>query len=413
MLRSRNLERQIRPAGFWLYAAHLFAVVSIALSNILLGLSTLSAPWAGAPPSSAWRRARPLLVAVAAYLGLFFLAYACSLDHRASASALSEPFNFLVIPLALVFVRGERAVRRVVDGLIAMAGLSGLFGLAQYFDGYDRLSHRIHATFSHYMTFSGVLLVIDLLVLAQAVAGRLDRGWRGAWRWAALVAINGALVGTFTRNAWVGLAVAGTLLVVLRSPRWLLAYPVVALVFVLVAPRPILGRVGSIVDPRDPSNWDRLCMARSGLAMIEDRPVVGLGPNMVRILYPEYRLPEALRKEVPHLHDSFLQLAAERGLLSLAGYVALTLVGLGTAWRLWVREGKFSGDRADLLVGAVVALVAFNVAGLFENNWGDTEVQRLVLFVLALPFCLAPDPAETGREPLAAGDGAPANPREA
>ena len=28
------------------------------------------------------------------------------------------------------------------------------------------------------------------------------------------------------------------------------------------------------------------------------------------------------------------------------------------------------------------------VAGLFEHNWGDTEVQRVVLAVLALPFCL-------------------------
>ena len=36
----------------------------------------------------------------------------------------------------------------------------------------------------------------------------------------------------------------------------------------------------------------------------------------------------------------------------------------------------------------MLALLAFNVAGLFENNWGDTEVQRPALFVLAIPFCL-------------------------
>ena len=37
---------------------------------------------------------------------------------------------------------------------------------------------------------------------------------------------------------------------------------------------------------------------------------------------------------------------------------------------------------------AAVALLAFNLAGLFENNWGDTEVQQPILFVLAIPFCL-------------------------
>ena len=66
---------------------------------------------------------------------------------------------------------------------------------------------------------------------------------------------------------------------------------------------------------------------------------------------------------------------------------------VAAAWRGFVREGRFAGPRADLYLGALLALVALNVAGLFENNWGDTEVQRLALFVLAIPFCLAP--AET------------------
>jgi hypothetical protein len=39
-------------------------------------------------------------------------------------------------------------------------------------------------------------------------------------------------------------------------------------------------------------------------------------------------------------------------------------------------------------MGVLLALLAFNLAGLFENNWGDAEVQRPILFVLALPFCL-------------------------
>jgi hypothetical protein len=49
----------------------------------------------------------------------------------------------------------------------------------------------------------------------------------------------------------------------------------------------------------------------------------------------------------------------------------------------------------------LLALLAFNVAGLFENNWGDTEVQRPALLLFALPFCLAagdmlPDRPEAG-----------------
>jgi hypothetical protein len=36
----------------------------------------------------------------------------------------------------------------------------------------------------------------------------------------------------------------------------------------------------------------------------------------------------------------------------------------------------------------MIAIVAFNFSGLFEANWRDTEVQTLMLFLLAVPFCL-------------------------
>jgi O-antigen ligase len=83
-----------------------------------------------------------------------------------------------------------------------------------------------------------------------------------------------------------------------------------------------------------------------------------------------------------------LQIAAERGLPSLAAYLAMTAVAVVAAWRGYVREGGRRGPRADLYMGVLLALLAFNLAGLFENNWGDAEVQRPILFVLALPFCL-------------------------
>ena len=68
-------------------------------------------------------------------------------------------------------------------------------------------------------------------------------------------------------------------------------------------------------------------------------------------------------------------------------------------------EGGSRGARADLYLGGMLAVLAFNVAGLFENNWGDTEVQRVMLFVLAIPFCLSAP--ETHPEPDASSGAAP------
>ena len=59
--------------------------------------------------------------------------------------------------------------------------------------------------------------------------------------------------------------------------------------------------------------------------------------------------------------------------------VASLLLG----YRAYRREGGLAGPRADLYLGSILVLEAFNVAGLFEDNWSDTEVQRLVIYALA------------------------------
>lgn len=332
-----------------------------------------------------WRSLAPLLVPLGLYVLLLVGSIVASYEPRTSVRSLTEIFSLTTLFFSPLLVRGERRVRRLVDALIAVAALLACAGLAQYLVGYGDIDRRIRGPFSHYMTFSGFLLLADLLLVASMLsASRV----RSAWRWLALLAINVALLGSLTRSAWVALGVALTVLVIARAPRLLLAYVPAALLFIVVAPVPFLHRALSIVDLKDTSNYDRLCMLDAGLTMIAERPIFGLGPELVERRYPIYRPPGAPRSNVPHLHNSLLQIAAERGLPSLASYLALTGASLWIAWRRYRREGGAAGARADLWLGVMLALLAFNVAGLFENNWGDTEVQRPVLFVLAIPFCL-------------------------
>lgn len=382
-------ETRQEGAGFWLYALHLWSVFAIALSNGLLGLALLSLPWSGRGRWQRLKRARPLLGAVGVYLLLFLVSILVSYDPRTSAPTVSTVFNLAPVALGLLFLADEKAVRRVLDGVALVAGVVAIDGLAQFLTGYGGIDQRIRGPFSHYMTFAGFLLVADVLLLAAVVAGGAGRS---VWRWLALLAINAALLGSLTRSAWVGLAVALTLLLVLRTPRLLAAYLPLGALLVILAPVPVLQRIGSIFDLRDHSNYDRLCMADAGLQMIAERPLFGIGPDMVAQRYSIYRPPTAPRYQVPHLHNSFLEMAAERGLPSLAAYLLMMAISMRAAWRGYRREGGMRGSRADLYLGTFLALVAFNTAGLFENNWGDAEVQRLVLFVLVLPFCLSSPP---------------------
>ena len=387
---------------FGLYAAHLLTLFGIALSNVALGLGITLFPLLREARDAAFRRARPLLLAALVYAALLAIAVVFSQDPATSLDALRELFTLAALPLAIGSIAGERRLRWLFDAAILATALAAAAGLAQFWIGFGDLDRRIRGPFSRFMTFSGILLLADLMLLARLMfrtraapsealrPSRLGAPWLA---WAALVAINLALVGSLTRNAWIGLAVGGGWLLWMRRRRLLLWVLPAAAAFVVLAPVPVLARALSVTNLSDESSYDRLCMLEAGVRMVAEHPLLGIGPNMVERLYPIYRHTSAARLNVPHLHDSYAQLAAERGLPALASYLALLGVALMRARRGYFAEraAAGTGTRADVWLGVSAALIAFSVAGLFENNWGDTEVQRVALLLLAAPFCLEID----------------------
>ena len=382
---------------FAFYSGHLLALFGIALSNVLLGLGLLTAPFLRARQPGLLRRGRPLLIAAAVYVLFLLAAIACSRAPRESLVALRELFTLAALPLAIAAIRSERRLRWLVDALIVVAALLALFGLAQFLFGYGAIDRRIRGPFSHVMTYSGVLLLIDLLLIARMIApppaDRTSRRWldRPWFAWSCLLVVNAALMNTLTRSAWLGLCSGLLGLVWVRRRRWLVALPVAAALFVLVAPVPVVARALSTANLSDESTYDRLCMLEAGLRMTAAHPWVGVGPEFAERLYPIYRHPTASRLNVPHLHNSYVEIAAERGVPALLALLALFGASIRVGWRAYRAEleaGGRAGARSDLYLGAIAGLAAFAVAGLFENNWGDTEVQRMALFLLVLPFCL-------------------------
>lgn len=387
---------------FWLWVLQLWTIFGLAISNALLGVALLAAPFAVRLRELRWERFRPLLTPLVLYVLFLITSIAASYDPRVSWVASGEIFSLAMLPLALIVLRDERRVSLAVDGLVVLAALLSIWGLGQFLDGGGGLDWRIRGPFSHYMTFAGVLLMADLILVAQLASSRYGR-W--GWRWLALFLVNTALVGSLTRSAWVALIVALAVLFLLKAPKFLLVLAPAALLVLLVSPATVQQRALSIFSLRNITNYDRLCMLEAGLHMVAERPLFGHGPRMVEIRYPIYRHPTAPRHSVVHLHNTYIQLAAERGLLSLGAYLWIIGGTLLLGYRGLRRELAAGNGRSEIWLGAFAALVAFSLAGLFEDNWRDTEVQRVALFVIALPYCLRAaelEPTEAPDEPQSA-----------
>jgi putative inorganic carbon (hco3(-)) transporter len=168
----------------------------------------------------------------------------------------------------------------------------------------------------------------------------------------------------------------------LKDFRLFAVLPIVLAVFIAIAPASVTKRFFSMFDMNDPTNRDRVAMLHEGERMIEARPLTGVGPNMVEREYAQYRGPDAVNKINPHLHNNFLQIAAERGLPALAIWIWF-LVAL--VRDLWTRFRAAAPVDRFLAAGALAAVAALLTAGLFEYNFGDSEVLMLFLILVTLP----------------------------
>ena len=387
--------RDQNHAGFWLFAGHLFTIFGLALSNVLFGLAAI---WAGrnrsklAPFSSG---ARQLLVPLGVYAVIFVVSAAASYEPATSFVELRDLFALATLPLAFLLVKGERQARLVVSCVMLMAVAFAFYGIGQYLSpAYGSIHQRTPGPFSHYMTFSGVLLLCICLFVSRVLLPRQqDSGRTRMLITVGLAVVLTAQGLTLTRSAWVATLLAITLGIVIARRRWLIGWAVTAVLvagLVSISAPDHWQRFRSIFDLGDPSNYDRLCMVDAGRLMIAERPLFGIGPGLVESHYPIYRHPTAPRLHVVHLHNTFVHLAAERGLLSLAAYLWLMVAGLTLAWRRYASEGGRSGARADLYLAVILGIAALNLAGVFEANWRDTEIQRIMLFLLALPVLATP-----------------------
>ena len=284
---------------------------------------------------------------------------------------------FLIVPVVYRFAGGTRALT-FATLIITVGAVSAVVGIAQYgVFHYDNLGKRPQGSLTHYMTYSGVLMLVLGAAAARLLYRRSDRVWTALVMPTLIV----ALALTLTRSAWVGACAGIAVLLALKDRRLLALLPVVAALFIIVAPARVTQRMYSIIDVNDPTNRDRVAMLRSGVQMVRDKPLTGVGPDMVKAVYAEYRDPMAVQPLNPHLHNVPMQIAAERGLPALAIWIAFIAVLTRDLYRR-LRHGR----HPSLAAAGLAAVTSMLVAGLFEYNFGDSEFLMLFLVLVTLPY---------------------------
>jgi O-antigen ligase len=380
------MPRDSEGAIFWLTAASAAAsLVSIAAMEILMAAAIVL-----------WVLTRPVpvrwpsyLLPLLALLIITVISLALSPNPGGGRHAIQKTVLVSMGVLAASFVTTEARARNAYKLLLAVTAVSAIVALVQFaiaevtflktglLADDPTLINRITGPLGHWMTFSGV----QLLVWCAAVPATVFLGRK----WIAAVILSGiAIVLSNTRGVWLG-AAAGFAFVAWALPKRLIVIAIVSLLIVGAAASPIIyRRISMSLDPTLSTNYSRKAYWSAGTKMIEEHPLLGVGPERIGEEFPKYYTGPTV-DYFGHLHNNFLQIAAERGLLGFAAFVWF----LAEVYRsLLSRLRESEEDTWWITLGSLAALTGFVVAGMTEYNFGDSEVLVLLLFLVSVPIGL-------------------------
>lgn len=349
-----------------------------------------------------------------------------AVDRRAWAAELYRwSVALIVLVIAVDVIRDQAAARPALIGMALGTTVVALYGFYQVATGVGPEAfnvgglQRAYGTFGQPNPFAGYL-ELTVPLLAAIGASALIR-WPGplVQPWMVTLAIVAAGFGTIaliltqSRGGWAGatLGLGAVVWLTGGAARWVGLLGAAVLVLTLVASplgKPLLARLslpngnaGAAVHvtPANFAEQERLAHWRAGIAMVRDKPLLGVGAGNFDRRFREYTTVWRFRVPRGHAHNAYIHAAAQAGFVGLSTYVALlSTVG----WRLWVGLRTVrSGWNRPLVVGAIGVTIAFAVHNLFDYlHVLSFGVQLSVVWAIAEAAIRSQSP-----QPMSLGDG--------
>ncbi len=399
---------------FWLAGLAIFLPISIALSSILyfplLTLFVVFGTWALRLWPPEWT---VLEKAFIAFWLVSLLSGLLGVAPRHSMVRLGKDLYFAILVLVCAYMGARGNGSRLGTFFMMSAIASAVFGILQYCIGVEQtdahrgvflhlpawtahfprpvldtlsiVNGRVKGTRAHPITYAEGLLFPLAYTLAQIKENR-SRDW---WKWPlAQAVIVVALLISLSRGSWIATVCMGVASVVidgdlkLLKRLGLLYFPIGLLFFMPV----FRNRARSIFDRAYQPNAERIEMWHVGRRIVRDYPFLGVGPGNIPLVSSKYQSEER-RREGPwgHLHDTYINVAAERGLIGLIVFVVFIGVLTRQLWQgyRWANSQEDS-QRRVLILAALFSVVGWLVAGITETIYHDSNILMMFYFVMGL-----------------------------
>lgn len=335
----------------------------------------------------------PISLALLVFLVLHLVSAVFGIDAVTSLKDFKKTYIILLYFLAANYLGGEKDIKKVIVSFITGACVVGIYAVVttayQKF-ALGNMDFRA-SSFSGNHMHAGGMLMMACIVSAGALAYKIKTDLKDA-RGAALLAaafliISAGLLCTYTRGSWLA-AFLGVILVVGYADKRLLAAVLVLSVIAAFALRgtSVMDRIESSVRVKPDTNSsanERILMWKSGLLIVKERPLIGIGTANLDKIYPRYRQPGTFEMNQGHLHNNIIQLAVIDGIPGMLAFLWI----FGAMWFSFVRglamnRSGAAGSRLKAVFFSLFCVsIAFFINGFFEYNFFSAQPALMFWFL--------------------------------
>jgi len=230
--------------------------------------------------------------------------------------------------------------------------------------------------------FAAAYLSISLASAASLLFTNLGRAHK--WLALAVLGLGGvALIFTFSRGGWMALALSVTLICLLgwRRLGFSLKAPIAAILILGMLYLPFHSVISARLLGDDKGSAEsRIPLMKLAFRIIEDNPVLGVGANNFTVVMDRYLTPEFRHGFLFAVHNKYLLVLSETGIVGLLAFLAFLLDALRKGWQCWARQDRLL---APLALG-FAAGIAGHMVHMSVDVFRGRPTQQLLWLVAGL-----------------------------
>jgi putative inorganic carbon (hco3(-)) transporter len=311
-----------------------------------------------------------------------------------SVEGMRRNLIFLVFFFMIFSLNSKKALINIILAIIITASLISVYELIVYFStvgdlmkeqewGYIRISY-----FSYPLT-QGQIKMLLLMFMLPLFFVKEKLPVSKTLLLIMFIVLFISMFLTQSRNVYLGIAASVLVYGAVKNRKLLFAFIAAVILLWFVTPEMYKSRMASIFDLNHPSNRARIVMWQTSWQIFLDYPVFGIGERFYKFeeIYSEYKtIEEENWGEGTHLHNNFYMILILNGIVGMLAFAAIFVV-------MFFRQIKFYKLERDplnkaLIMGAILVMISFHVAGIFDFNFRDQKIAPLFLFLVTVPFVI-------------------------